>query len=148
MAEADEGRILSALARLAGATRREFSARMRDQVWAHEAGLRPGVYGTLQVVRARQPISQRALSDVIGMDPGDVVALIDILESAGYVTRARDEDDGRRRNLSLTPAGAAATARLDEIAKEAVDVVLAPLGRRERAVLDRLLSKAAFGPRR
>ncbi len=147
MAEVDEGRIVSALSLLARATRREFAARMRDEAWAHEAGLRQGSYGTLQVVRARQPISQRALADVTGMDPGDVVALVDILERAGFVTRARDEDDRRRRNLSLTPAGAEAAGRLDEIAKEAVDVVLAPLSRRERAVLDRLLSRAAFGGR-
>jgi DNA-binding MarR family transcriptional regulator len=147
MAEADEGRMVSALARLGAATRREFSARMRDEAWAHEAGLRPGAYGTLQVVRSRQPISQRALADVIGMDPGDVVALVDILERAGYVTRARDEDDRRRRNLSLTPAGAEAAERLDAIAKDAMGVVLARLSRRERVVLDRLLAKAAFEPR-
>ena len=147
MAEVHEGRIVSALARLGAATRREFSARMRDQAWAHEAGLRPGSYGTLQAVRARQPISQRALADVIGMDPGDVVALVDVLERAGYVTRARDEDDRRRRNLSLTAAGAEAAERLDAIAKDTMDVVLGRLSRRERAVLDRLLAKAAFDAR-
>jgi hypothetical protein len=88
-------------------------------------------------------------STLVASTPGNMNVRRDVPPvEAGYVTRTRDEDDRRRRNLSLTPAGAAATARLDEIAKEAVDVVLAPLGRRERAVLDRLLSKAAFGPRR
>jgi DNA-binding MarR family transcriptional regulator len=147
MGEVDDGRIVSALSRLAAATRREFAARMRDEAWAHEAGLRPGAYGTLQIVRARQPISQRALSDIAGMDPADVVAIVDILERAGYVTRARDEDDRRRRNLALTPAGAEAAERLDRIAREVTAVVLARLTGRERAVLDRLLAKAAFEPR-
>jgi MarR family transcriptional regulator, lower aerobic nicotinate degradation pathway regulator len=147
MGEVDDGRIVSALSRLAATTRREFGARIRVEPWAQEAGLRPGAYGTLQIVRARQPISQRALSDIAGMDPADIVAIVDILERAGYVTRARDEDDRRRRNLTLTPAGAAATERLDRIATETIDAVFARLTRRERAVVDRLLAKAAFGPR-
>jgi DNA-binding MarR family transcriptional regulator len=147
MAEADEGRTMSALARLANQYRREFSARIRHEEWALEAGMRPPAYGILQVVRARQPISQRAVSDRIGIDPADIVAIIDMLEDAGFVTRSRDEEDGRVRNLSLTPEGAARTARLDQIAAEVADVVLASLSRRERAVLDRLLFKAAFEER-
>ena len=135
---------MSALARLAVVFRREFSARIRDEGWAIEAGLRPPAYGVLQIVRARGPISQGTLSDRIGIDPGDMVAIIDILENAGYLTRTRDEVDGRRRNLSLTPEGAAATGRLDAIAAEISGIVLAPLTKRESATLGRLLFKAAF----
>jgi DNA-binding MarR family transcriptional regulator len=135
---------MGALARLAGVFRREFSARIRDEAWAVEAGLRPPAYGVLQIVRARGPISQGTLSDRIGIDPGDMVGIIDMLELAGFLTRTRDEADGRRRNLSLTPEGATATRRLDTIAADVSGVVLAPLTKRERAVLDRLLVKAAF----
>ena len=144
MTEADSGRTMSALARLAMVLRREFSARIREEAWAVEAGLRPPAYGVLQIVRARGPISQGTLSDQIGIDPGDMVAIIDILEGAGLLTRTRDEADGRRRNLSLTPAGETMTHRLDAIAAEVSGIVLAPLTKRERAVLDRLLVKAAF----
>jgi DNA-binding MarR family transcriptional regulator len=140
----DEGRIVSALAWLANTTRREFSARIRDESWALEAGLRRGSYGILQVVRARQPISQREVSDRIAMDPADVVAIIDLLERAGFITRARDAGDRRRRYLSLTPAGATAAQRLDEIAADVTGVVLAPLSGRERATLARLLRKASL----
>src|SRR3954451_4112931 len=116
MKEADGGGTMSALARLAVVFRREFSARIRHEGWAIGGGLRPPAYGVLQIVRARGPISQGTLSDQIGIDPGDMVTIIDILENAGYLTRTRDEADGRRRNLSLTPEGAAATERLDAIA--------------------------------
>ncbi|MDX6542225.1 MAG: hypothetical protein QOI71_3835 [Gaiellales bacterium] len=146
MAEPCDGRTVSALARLAGLARREFSTRMRDEAWALEAGMRPPAYGILQIVRAREPISQRELADAIGIDPGDIVAILDLLEGAGFVIRARDEDDRRRHNLSLTEAGAAATLRLDAIAGDVTGVVLARLTGRERAVLERLLAKAAFEP--
>jgi DNA-binding MarR family transcriptional regulator len=135
---------VSALARLAGRVRREFSTRMRDEAWALEAGMRPPAYGILQIVRARQPISQRELADAIGIDPGDMVAILDVLEGAGFITRMRDEGDRRRHNLALTEAGLAATQRLDAIAGEVTGVVFARLSKRERAALERLLAKAAF----
>jgi DNA-binding MarR family transcriptional regulator len=144
MAEPCDGRTVSALARLAGRVRREFSSRMRDEAWALEAGMRPPAYGILRIVRARQPISQRELSDEIGIDPGDIVTILDLLEHAGLITRTRDEWDRRRHNLSLTAAGAAAARRLDAIAADVTGVVLARLTKRERAVLERLLAKAAF----
>lgn len=146
MAEVYDGRVVSALARLTGSVRREFAARIREQPWAVDLGLRPPAYGILQVVRARGPISQRGLCDRIGIDPGDAVAMIDLLEGAGFVARTPDEHDRRVRNLSLTPAGAEALGRLDEIASDVMDVVLAKLTKRERIVLDRLLAKAAFDP--
>jgi DNA-binding MarR family transcriptional regulator len=144
MTDVYDGRMVSALARLTGSVRREFAARIREEPWALDVGMRPPAYGILQVVRARQPISQRALCDRIGIDPGDAVAVIDTLEDAGFVARSPDEHDRRRRNLSLTPSGAEAARRLDEIAGDVMDVVLVKLSRRERAVLDRLLAKAAF----
>jgi DNA-binding MarR family transcriptional regulator len=146
MAERDDGRTVGALARLAGQLRREFGTRMRDEAWAQEIGMRPPAYGILQVVRARRSISQRELADVIGIDPGDMVAILDTLERAGFLVRTRDEEDRRRHNLSLTPDGATAAAQLDAIATVVADVVLARLTGRERAVLERLLAKAAFGP--
>ena len=146
MAEADDGRTMGAIARLAGTARREFSSRIRDEAWAADLGMRAPAYGVLRIVRARGPVSQRAVSDRIGIDPGDIVAIIDTLEGAGLLRRARDETDARRNNLSLTPEGVAVTQRLDALAQDVADSVLGRLTRRERATLDRLLWKAAFGP--
>jgi DNA-binding MarR family transcriptional regulator len=144
MAERDDGRTVGALARLAGQVRREFGTRLRDEGWAEGIGMRPPAYGILQIVRARESISQRELAGVIGIDPGDVVAILDVLEGAGFLVRTRDVDDRRRHSLALTPAGAEVTQRLDAIASDVTAVVLARLTGRERAVLDRLLAKAAF----
>jgi len=146
MAEADDGRTMGAIARLAGTARREFSSRIRDEAWAADLGMRAPAYGVLRIVRARGPVSQRAVSDRIGIDPGDIVAIIDTLERAGLLTRVRDEADARRNNLSLTPEGAAVTRRLDALAHDVAGTVLGRLTGRERATLDRLLGKAAFGP--
>jgi DNA-binding MarR family transcriptional regulator len=141
---ADAGRTVSAIARLANRCRREFAARLRDEAWVHEAGMRPPAYGILRIVRERQPVSQRELAETIGIDAGDLVAVIGILEAAGFVRRERDEADRRRQRVWLTPEGAVATARLDAIADEVAATVLAPLAKREREALTRLLAKAAF----
>ncbi len=45
----------------------------------------------------------------------DVTRLIDRLEAAGYVTRARDSHDRRHVTTRLTPAGAKLLARLDPV---------------------------------
>lgn len=45
----------------------------------------------------------------------DVTRLIDRLEAAGYVTRARDSQDKRHVTTRLTPVGAKLLARLDPV---------------------------------
>ena len=86
-----------------------------------------------------EPVSQKRVSDQIGHDPSDIVAVVDILERAGFVARKRDPDDRRRYSLSLTPAGRNALARLDVIALEVQNAILAPLDPPERATFERLI---------
>ena len=133
---------MRSVSRLAWRLRQRFSEEMSGQKWAIDAGLRPPCYGTLQVIARRGPVSQREASDVLGIDPGDLVGVIDILEQAGYVRRDRDPDDRRRYALSLTAGGRRALARLDAVATRVADEVLAPLDPSERTVLLRLIAKA------
>ena len=91
---------------------------MASEDWAHDAKLKPGCYGVLRMVAASEaPLSQRELSDKLGMDPSDIVGLVDVLEDAGFVVRNRDETDRRRYALRLTAAGEQAKARFDAIAE-------------------------------
>jgi DNA-binding MarR family transcriptional regulator len=127
--------------RLAALTRRAMGERMAHETWAHEAGFRPGCIGVLHVVAAREPVSQREVSDALLLDPSDVVTLVDILERAGLVERKRDPADRRRYALEVTAAGQLAVVRLREITREANQELLAPLDPDEREQLAVLLAR-------
>src|SRR5512133_665606 len=127
--------------RLAALTRRAIGERMAQESWAHEAGFRPGCIGVLRVVAAREPVSQREVSEALMLDPSDLVTLVDILERAGLVERRRDPADRRRYALEVTPRGQLAVVRLREINREATAELLAPLDERERAQLAELIGR-------
>ncbi len=127
--------------RLAQLNRRATAERMAHEQWAHEAGFRPGCIGVLRVVAAREPVSQREVSDQLMLDPSDVVTLVDILERAGMVERRRDPADRRRYALGITEAGRLAFARLTEISQQINAELLAPLDIWERVQLADLLAR-------
>jgi DNA-binding MarR family transcriptional regulator len=127
--------------RLAAITRRAIGERMASEGWAHEAGFRPGCIGVLRVVAAREPVSQREVSEALLLDPSDLVTLVDILEAAGLVERRRDPADRRRYALEVTPRGQLAVVRLREINRETNEELLAPLDERERAQLAELIGR-------
>ena len=127
--------------RLAAITRRAMGERMATESWAHEAGFRPGCIGVLRVVAAREPVSQREVSEALLLDPSDLVTLVDILEAAGLVERRRDPADRRRYALEVTPRGQLAVVRLREISQETNEELLAPLDQTERAQLAELIGR-------
>lgn len=127
--------------RLAAITRRAVGERMAHESWAHEAGFRPGCIGVLRVVAAREPVSQREVSEALLLDPSDLVTLVDILEAAGLVERRRDPADRRRYALEVTPRGQLAVVRLREINRETNEELLAPLDEHERAQLTELIGR-------
>jgi DNA-binding MarR family transcriptional regulator len=127
--------------RLAALTRRAVGERMAHETWAHQAGFRPGCIGVLRVVAAREPVSQREVSEALLLDPSDLVTLVDILERAGLVERRRDPADRRRYALEVTPRGKLAVVRLREINREANEELLAPLDEHEREQLAELIGR-------
>jgi DNA-binding MarR family transcriptional regulator len=138
--QASEAPPVLALARLGAVMRRAFSVRMADEPWVQEAGMRPGCYSVLRAVTAAaDPPSQRALSDQLGIDPSDLVGLLDVLERAGYLARQRDPADRRRHAVSATDAGRDALARFDRVAEQVADDVFGVIDPRRRAELEALL---------
>lgn len=89
--------------------------------------------------------SQIELSRRTGIDPSDVVAAVNDLESRRFVTRQRDPHDARRNVVTLTRAGRAELARLDAVVAEIQERFLAPLSESERRQLHRILIKLAGG---
>lgn len=133
---------MTSMAKLTGLFRREFARRLAAEDWAHTVGSRPPMYGTLQVIASKGPISQREVADIILLHPSEMVSMIDGLEAHGMVRRERDPHDRRRYQLTLTGAGLELLGRFDVVARAAEDTVLAPLTAPERATLARLSAKA------
>jgi DNA-binding MarR family transcriptional regulator len=128
--------------RLAATVRREFASRMVDEQWARDANLRPGCFGVLRIVeRTDGAVSQRDVAERMGIDPSDVVDLVDRLETAGYLRRRRDERDRRRYALELTPAGGQAIERFAGVARAVDEAVLAVLEPDQRVTLRALIQR-------
>ena len=85
--------------------------------------------------------SQRDLSMRLGLDPSDVVAVLDELESHGYVSRARCAEDRRRYNVAITPTGTRVRKTAARALEAAQDGFLAALDPAEREQLTTLLRR-------
>ena len=67
-------------------------------------------------------------------------ATLDELESDALVERSPDPDDGRRKIVTITPAGKRRLAKLDDVVTGVQEELLARLSKDERAELVRLLT--------
>src|SRR5829696_9688797 len=78
-------------------------------------GLTHPQYLVMLALWQRAPLSVRALSDLLQLDPGTLSPLLKRLESIGYVRRERDAADERSLAITLTPAGRALRERAEQI---------------------------------
>lgn len=77
------------------------------------------------------------LSRELGLDPGYLSRILARLEGQGLIEKMRSEADGRRRLLSLTPAGGDAFSLLDARSREEVTEMLGELSEGDqRRLLD------------
>jgi MarR family transcriptional regulator for hemolysin len=68
------------------------------------------------IARSDEPLSQRALADLVGVEGPSMVSMLDRLERDGLVTRAASPTDRRVKLVQLTDAGKTIYA---EVIKEA-----------------------------
>ena len=127
---------------LAREMRRHMADLFADEPWMEELGFRPPCVGVLRTVAELGPLSQREISDEVGIDPSDVVGAVDILERGGLVERHRDPDDRRRHAVVITPEGRKRSERLKALMIEAEARSLAGLDADEQEQLTALLEKA------
>ncbi|GAA2846339.1 MarR family transcriptional regulator [Actinoplanes cyaneus] len=62
-------------------------------------------FGALRVLAHREPSSQLQVAQTLGIDRTTMVALLDVLERKGIVTRRPDPADRRRNVVELTEQG-------------------------------------------
>jgi MarR family transcriptional regulator, organic hydroperoxide resistance regulator len=126
------------LARVSGEVVRATNAALAED------GLRVRHYAVLLLAcDSRRGVSQRAMARILGLDPSQVVALVDELAQAGLVERQPAPTDRRAKLVTATEAGHRKRERAAVRAADAVRGVLEPLSAGEQATLRALLSRAA-----
>jgi DNA-binding MarR family transcriptional regulator len=111
-------------------------------------GLRVRPYSVLLLVCAAPGgVSQRDLAETLGLDPSQVVSLIDELAASGLVERRPSESDRRAKMVLATDAGHVLRAEAVPVVEATVAAQLADLTGTEQLILRELLTRLAFGGR-
>jgi DNA-binding MarR family transcriptional regulator len=102
-------------------------------------GLRRQHYLVLAGLAELDAPAQAELGRLLRVDGSDLVAILNDLESIGYVDRQPSTTDRRRNSVSMTQNGLDALHRLDRSVEAANDELLASLSPLERELLASLL---------
>ena len=126
------------LARVSGEVVRATNAALAPE------GMRVRHYSVLLLAcDSPDGISQRAMARILGLDPSQVVALVDELAQAGLVRRQPAPTDRRAKLVTATDAGCRVCERAAARAAEAVQGALRSLSDDEQATLRALLSRCS-----
>jgi DNA-binding MarR family transcriptional regulator len=81
-------------------------------------GVTPDQFTALRTLTEHDPqgLTQSGLTRLIASDPNTIAALVERMESMGWITRVRHERDRRAYRLRLTPAGRKQYERVRQIA--------------------------------
>lgn len=109
------------------------------------AGLHPRNAMTLMQL-APGATSQRELAATMEVDPSQLVAVLNELESAGLCERRRDPADRRRHIVEITPAGRQTLERIDHEVGAAERELFGDLSPEEQAQLRHLLDRVLVDP--
>jgi len=122
-------------------------ASLRGQQLAYQllagAGVRKWHHAVLAALAEFGPAAQADIGRRLGVDRSDMVAILNDLERAGYVSRVPDPSDKRRNSVSLTAGGQTALDRFDRLIAQADAALLEPLSLAEREQLVSLLERVA-----
>ena len=125
---------------------RELARRLNEAV--QPLGITAAQADALVVIGQTEPVSLKALGELLVAEGGHPSRLVDRLVEAGLVERRPSEEDRRRIVLSLTPAGrrlaAQVTASREEIAEFAREFIPARELDRNLKFLRGLLQQSAY----
>lgn len=100
-------------------------------------------YVVLRAVAESEPVRTSALAEQVGVDPSTMSRHVAVLDTAGYVTRDTDPDDGRAQALRLTPAGRDVMEKVRTARHDLITDALAGWEDSDRAQLSALLGRLA-----
>lgn len=111
-----------------------------DLGWPHQS-----VLGALLTSGDEGTASQKRLSEFVGIDPRNLVAILDVLEKRRLVERMSNPRDRRTSGVKLTEAGASLAHELRAAAVELERSFFASLSQDEQNTLHQLLLKLYRG---
>lgn len=106
-----------------------------------QEGMRMMHHAVLTAIAEQEPVSQAQLSRSLGIDPKEVVGLVNDLERDGLVARGPDPADRRKNAVDLSARGRDRLRRTRRHGEEANDVLTAALSPAERRLLTGLLAR-------
>jgi DNA-binding MarR family transcriptional regulator len=122
------------------------AAKQRWTATLAQVGVSPNQFLVLMALAETGPVCQRYLAEVIGIDPRNVVPILDALEARDLVGRETDSTDRRRRLIELTDAGRQAVAKLGALGDQAERELLASVPRPDQESLRRILRTVLTAP--
>ncbi|MEQ1514925.1 MAG: MarR family transcriptional regulator [Usitatibacteraceae bacterium] len=106
-----------------------------------EIDLIPQHAGVLRMLGNNPGMTQKAMSDLFGIFPSRLVALIDTLEGRGLLTRENNPDDRRSYNLHLTDLGKQCLQKIGALTIELEQDMLSALTQAELDTLSTYLRR-------
>lgn len=106
-------------------------------------GVEPRHVGMLSRLAANEGKAQQVIGELIGLNPTQMVFLVDELESRGFVERRRNPADRRSYELYLTPAGKDMLGKVQRVAQAHQAELGKSLSQSEQEQLTELLRRIA-----
>lgn len=106
-------------------------------------GVEPRHVGMLTRLAANEGRAQQVIGELIGLNPTQMVFLVDELEDRGFVERRRNPADRRSYALYLTPAGRDMLSKVQEAGRAHQARLGASLSESEQNQLTQLLRRIA-----
>ena len=95
-------------------------------------GLSSAMYFFLRLLWEHDGITQKEISEKLGLTPPTTVSAMDNLEGKGLIKRSRNADDRRKVNIFLTKRGRDLEAKLRQRAVEVIEEALADISAADR----------------
>ncbi|MFC4274624.1 MarR family winged helix-turn-helix transcriptional regulator [Achromobacter aloeverae] len=103
--------------------------------------LSPAQYSVMVALHDLHGVNQGDLAKAIGMNKVTVSQIVQALETRGWITRKKADDDRRQRQLTLTADGLRAVNQTAAMAEATYAEQMAPLSEPERQRLFKLLQR-------
>ncbi len=106
-------------------------------------GISPRAFGVLSNLTGDGSHSQQRLADALGIHRNNMVSLIDEMETAGWVTRHRNDRDRRVFDIQLTAAGSSLVTKVNRLIPTLQEQIVTGLSPTERETMSELLTRIA-----
>ena len=104
-------------------------------------GLTSGYVPALSALAANKALSQKALTELAGIEQPTMAATLGRMERDGLIEREVDPEDKRSTRFSLTRAAVAKRAAIEDVIADFTEVAVRDLTRTQRVYLQKALER-------